>query len=205
MVIKGRNLSTPLRTGFIDLNLQSWRITNAANTDVALLAATAAIGSGGVGGADAEPKLIRVNTTTDKAVRLVWTASAADPLINAITLPPDWDLTKDAYFRVIAASGGTTDAPAFTVGWWPQGAPGAYVTSVDLGGLTASVDVNGVAQTHTTLTSNQMYSRTIAAPSTAAQKLAMAYPSTINLEITPAAHTTDTAILYGAWIEYTRK
>jgi hypothetical protein len=205
MAIKARNLTKTLQTGIIQLPLPAWRITDAANTNVALVAATAVIGSGGVGGIDGEPKLIRVNVATDKALRLIWTASANDPLFNQFILPPDWDLTKDAYVRLLAASGGVADAPAFTIGTWPQGAVGALVTSVDVGGLSASIDAAGVAQVHTTLTSIQLYSRTLTAPSTAAQKLALAYPSTVNLEITPAAHTTDTAIVYGVWVEYTRK
>src|SRR4051812_47442914 len=50
-------LGANLRKGIIQLPLHSWRVTDNANTNYGLVAATALIGSGGVGGIDAEPAL----------------------------------------------------------------------------------------------------------------------------------------------------
>lgn len=187
--IPADNLKGNLAVGYIPLPLVSWRIINAGNTDTALVAATAAIGSGGVGGVDGDPKLIRVNAATDKALRLQWAAASVKEVLNDFMYPPDMDDNQALTVKILAAMGGATDIPIITVGFWQQGSVGAYALSADVGGATAAVTGAATA----------LYSRSITAANL------FAAPAKASLTLIPAAHGTDVLNIYGTWIEYVRK
>lgn len=186
--VTAAKLSTTMATGYIDIPLHSWRLINAGNTDYALVAATAAIGSGGVGGVDGDPKLIRENVATDKAAKLSWAAASVKEIMNDVVFPPDLDETAVVTFKMLARMAGATDIPVVTVGFWQQGQVGAYSLSVDTGGATAAV----------TGTSNALYSRVITAANVGAP------PRKASITLIPAAHGTDALFVYATWLEYTR-
>lgn len=183
-------LGASLKTGFIDLPLHTWRIANAGANDYGLLAATAAIGSGGVGGADASPSLIRVNTSTDKTARLVYADAVVKPILNDFTLPPDVDASAALTFKVLAAMSGTNDATSILTLTWVAVAAGAYAAGADQGSAsTAFAAVTTLVQKSFTVAA-----AAINAPG-----------SHVSVSLVPTSPGTDAMHIYGAWCEYTRK
>jgi hypothetical protein len=222
MTIKTRNiannaitaakLTSTLATGFIELPLHNWRAVQTNDMDVV---AVTTFGSGGVLGRDATPVLERVSTSTDKAERIKSASSGAIEIAQPVRLPDDYDQTVGMVFHIrtsIGSGGGaTTDfAAVFTVGFWLQGAVGAYVLSVDGGGATQSyatafAAANPVIAQASGAGAIVELTAAIAAPSTAAQKLASVPGAVVNATITPGTHTTDTQNIYATWITYARK
>lgn len=181
---------TALRTGIIDLPLHTWRLANAGATDYALLAATANIGSGGVGGADATPALIRVNAATDKTARIVFADAVLKPILNDFTIPPDCDATAALTFKALAAMSGTNDATSILTLTWVAVAAGAYAAGSDQGGATSAF----AAVTTLVQKSVVIAAAAINAPG-----------SHVSVSLTPTSPGTDAMHIYGTWVEYTKK
>ncbi len=182
-------MPTTQRTGYIDLPLSSWRVANAAGTDYGLLAATAAIGSGGVGGADASPALIRVNAGTDTAARIVYADAVVKPILNDFTLPPDVDAASALTFKAIAAMSGTNNATTVLTLVWRAVGPGAYAAGADQG--SASTAFAAVT--------------TLVTKSWAIAAAAINAPGNhVSVMLTPDSPGTDAMHIYSTWVEYTR-
>lgn len=178
-MVQAAGLSANLKKGFIPLLLPSWRLI--ATNEIPVIAV--ASGGSGILASDTAPKLIRVNTSTDKQLRIQWAASSSIEITNAFPYPPDLDDTAAVTVNLLAAMGGATDTPTVAVSFWEG------VGDTNAGGNTAAV-------TGTTIT---QYSVSIAAGDIGA------YPKSAAISITPGAHTTDVLNLYGVWVEYTRK
>lgn len=189
MVIKARALTSTLRTGFINLPLTSWRITDNANTNVGLVAATALIGSGGIGGIDGEPALTRVNAATDKQTKIMWLDAKLDPIWNDFVLPPDLDSEQPLVFKCIASMSGTNNATSIlTLSYFENGV-GTYAADTDAGGATAAIATAAPA----------LYTVTIAASNVGDP------PAHVSVDLTPTSPGTDSMNLWATWFEYTRK
>lgn len=187
--VTAAKLTSTMRTGMIQLPLQSWRVTDNANTNVGLVAATALIGSGGVGGIDAEPALTRVNAATDKTTRLVWLDGKLDPIFNDFVIPPDADVTAAFTFKALAAMSGTNNATSVLTLAWIATAAGAYAAGADQGSASSAF----AAVTTLVTKSYTIAAAAINAPG-----------SRVSVELTPTSPGTDAMHLYATWVEYTR-
>ena len=127
------------------------------------------------------PTLDLLNGDTDSCLALTWVASNNDAIITSTPLPPDLDVTADLIVHFRGKSGGATDTPVFALD--------TYFNEGD-----TKVEDNSAALT----ASYAEFIATIAAADVPAGA------QTITIEITPGAHTTDTAILTAIWLEYTR-
>lgn len=173
--VTAASLGANLRTGFIPISLESLREISA--NDIINTA-----GDAGVLSKNTTPILERVNGATDKALRVKWAASNSDELTFSFPYPPDLDDTAAVVVNLLAKSGGATDTPTITVGYFEG------VGDTDAGGATGALS-STLAQV----------SRSIAAGDVGA------YPAAASVSLTPGAHTTDTVEIYGVWITYTRK
>lgn len=171
--------STTQQTGFREIPLASWRLV--ATNDVPAIAV--ASGNGGNLASDTAPKLIRVNTSTDKALRIQWASSSGVEILADFVYPPDLDNSQNVIFHMLAAMGGATDTPTAAVGYW-KGVGGSNV-----GGNTAAITGTTVTEYTVTITSTNVG----------------AYPNKASLQITPGTHTTDALNLYATWLTWTKK
>ena len=169
-------LTATLATGYIPLD-----ITKAREIVTNAIPNAAAIG--GLLASDTTPILERINAATDKKLRLRWAASNVDAITWDFAYPPDLDDTADVIVNVLAAMGGASDTPTLAINYFEG------VGDTNAGGNSGAVTGTTVAK----------YTRTIAAANIGA------YPNAASVEVVPAAHGTDTLLIYGAWIEYTRK
>lgn len=183
-------LGANLRTGTIDLPLTSWRITDNANTNYGLVAATAVIGSGGVGGIDGEPSLTRVNAGTDPTARLVWLDAKLDPILNDFTLPADCDASAALTFKVLAGMSGTNNATTTLTLDWRAVGPGAYAAGANQGSASTAF----AASANLVVKSFTIAAAAINAPG-----------NHVSVSLTPDSPGTDAMHMYGSWVEYTRK
>ena len=181
-------LTATMATGFHDIPLAAWRITNAANTDVALVAATALIGSGGVGGIDAEPSLIRVNAATDKQTKLEWIDAKLDPIWYQFTLPPDLDETAAITFKCLASMSGVNDLTSILTLTYQEVGVGVYAADTPFSGATAAI-----ATANPVLYSVSITAGFVGAP-----------PRSAVIDLTPTSPGTDTMRLWATWLEYTK-
>ena len=172
-------LSTNLAIGHVPIHLDRWRLV--ATNDVPAIAV--ASGNGGNLASDTAPKLVRINGATDKGLRIQWAASSAVEIMADFIYPPDLDDTANVTFNCLAASGGATNSPEITVGYFEG------LGDTDAGGNTDAV-------TGTTIT---QYTRTIAASDVGA------YPNKASIQLTPGSHGTDVLNLYATWMTYTKK
>jgi hypothetical protein len=183
-------LPTGQATGYINLPLASWRVADAAGTNYGLLAATAAIGSGGVGGADASPALIRVNAGTDKTVRIVYADAVVKPILNDFQIPFDFDPAGAASFKVLAGMSGTNNATTVLTLVWVAVGAGAYAAGSN----------QGSASTAFAATANLVEKSFTITPA------AINAPGNhVSVELTPDSPGTDAMHIYGTWVEYTKK
>lgn len=164
-------------TGHIQLNLASAIIIAAdvvQNTT-----------EGGRADGNTSPSLQRVNSATDKALRMIWAAgNSAEVQFAPVMLPPDLDDASDVTVKLMMAKDTNTDTAAVVgISAW-QG-----VGDTNMGGNTAALAVSTLAS----------YSRTLAAADIAA------YPSFLNISIIPGTHASDAIYLYAAAIEYVKK
>lgn len=174
--VTAAKLTSSLRTGFINLDITTARII-----------ATNAIQNtteGGVPDGNTAPALARTNGATDKSLCLTWAASGVEEIQFApVCTPPDLDDTAVVTIKLLAAMGGATDHPGFVISFWEG------LGDTNAGGTTTHVV--GTSITEVTLD--------IAAADIGA------HPKVWNISLTPGTHGTDTMILYGASLEYTRK
>lgn len=163
----------------IPIPLVTWRL--AESNDVPVIAVAG--GNGGNMGRDTAPKLIRINAGTDKGLRIQYAANGVIEIMADFVYPPDLDDTAILTFNMLANMGGASDTPTVAVGYFEG------LGDTNAGGNTAAV--TGVTITQ--------YTRAIAAADVGA------YPNKASLQLTPAAHGTDTLNIYATWITYKRK
>lgn len=161
--------------GFIPLPLPSWRAI--ASNDLPNIAGTPA---GGIICLNSVPILKRENTSTDKALRIEWAATAVIELATMFQYPPDMDVTKTYKVNLSANMSGATDIPVVAVGVFEG------IGDTNRGSNTAAVTGTPVATYSSTIT-----------PTTAG--------STAAISLIPAAHGTDALKLHAAWITYSKK
>jgi hypothetical protein len=164
--------------GFLPLRLPDWLLV--ASNDVPAIAI--ASGNGGKLGVDTSPKLKRVSTSTDKALRIEWASSTSIEIFQQVFYPPDMDVTAAYTINFRIAKDTNTDATCtFTVGCFEG------IGDTDRGGATAVLGASAVTS----------YSRSIT-PTTA-------HPMFAVFTLTPGTHTTDTIYMYEAYILYQKK
>lgn len=181
LAINGTQLTTDaaqlnaLATGYIPVDLFDAR--EIAANDIATLAA-----HGGILASDSTPVLERVNTATDKALRINWAAGNDDEVtFSAVTLPPDIDTSAAVEVHLLVARGATTNA-----------------TTLDVQAFNMTGDTEmGTQLTLNTTTTIDEYTVTLAAANIAAE------PGFVSLSLVPGSHANETVLLYGIWIEYT--
>lgn len=170
------NMSANLATGIVPLDVANLRII-----------ASNVIGNTSEGmflDGNTAPSLQRVNSATDKALRVIWAASSSVECQFAPAVkPPDLDGSAVATVHLMIGKDTNTDTTV-TV------AVGIFdgVGDTNAGGNTAALAVATLAE------------YTVAM---AAADLAEA-PGFLNIVLTPGTHTTDAIWLYAAWIEYNR-
>lgn len=178
-LLAAAGLGANLKTGYVPLPLDSWRLT--ASDDIPAIAV--ASGNGGNLGSDTAPSLKRIATTTDKNLRIAWAAAGVVELMQAFAYPPDLDDAAIVTFNMLAAMAGATDIPVVAVSYWEG------LGDTNAGGNTAAV-------TGTTIT---QYTRDITAANIGA------YPKSAGITLIPAAHGTDILYMYATWMTYTRR
>ncbi|HZT29417.1 MAG TPA: hypothetical protein VFA33_06015 [Bryobacteraceae bacterium] len=129
------------------------------------------------------PILQRINSATDKALRLTWAAGSQVELqFPAVALPPDLDDAAPMEVHLICAK----DANANTV-------------NIDVQAFFGVGDTECGAATPTIAQARAEYVVTLAAADVPAA------PEVLNLALVPGAHAGDALYLDAAWIEYARK
>ncbi len=163
--------------GFIPLPLAGWRAI--ASNDIPALAGTPA---SGILASDTSPKLIRANTSTDKALRIIWASSTSIEIANQIFYPPDMDVTATYTINCRIGKATNTDATCtFTVGVFEG------VGDTNRGSATAVLAVAAVTTYTCTVT-----------PTTA-------HPMFAAISLVPGTHTTDDIWLYECYVLYQKK
>ena len=123
--------------------------------------------------------------------------STSDPIATGVVIPPDLDASADVILHVLAAKVGATvgDAVTWLVEAFNNADGVAYDADADFGGTSSAM--TGDATTKTC----QEETLTLAAANIAAS------PCVMNLTIQPTDATvgTDDVIIFGIWLEYTRK
>jgi hypothetical protein len=162
------------KVGFIPLSLTNTRLIAAAE-----IPGTSATLFGGVISNSSTPKL-EGGGLSGTPLRINWASSGAGTVAWEVPLPPDLDTGAAVYVKADLASGGTVDTPGFAVktSW---GGTAVISDTLTQSGTARAVD-----------------SATIAAADIAADV------RSANVVLVPGAHTTDTLLLYGLWLEYTK-
>ena len=169
-------LSATLIKGFINLDITTARLISAnvvQNTT-----------EGGVPDGNTAPILQRVNSATDKALRLTWAASASGEIQFApVAKPPDLDGASSLTVHLMVAKDTNTDN-------------------------TVTIDIqifDGVGDTEAGAETAAIASATLAEYSSAISAGDLGnHPGFLNISLIPGTHTTDAIYLYAAWVEYTR-
>jgi hypothetical protein len=174
--VTAAKLSTTLKTGYIPLPLEDFRLI--ATNDIP------AVGTpdGGQLALDTAPKLKRVNGATDKKLRIEWAAASVVEIQSDFAYPPDLDDTAAVVVHLLMNMAGATDTPTVAVAFFEG------VGDTNAGGATTALSATVADKT-----------RSIAAGDVGA------YPNAASVTLIPGTHATDAMFLYGAWIEYTRK
>lgn len=175
--IGASQLTSTLATGFIPLDIASLRIIGSnviGNTTEGMLL-----------DGNTAPSLQRVNSATDKALRVIWAASSSiECQFPPVPKPPYLDGAAELRVHLMIGKDTNTDT---TVTIDVQMFDG--VGDTEAGAATAAIAT-------ATLTE---YSAAIAAADLAE------HPGFLNISLVPGAHTTDALWLYAAWIEFTVK
>jgi len=131
------------------------------------------------------PSFQRVNSATDKALRVIWASSSSvECQFPPIGLPGDLDDAAAVTVHLMLGKDTNTDT-AVTIDVQAFQAVG----DTEMGGATAALASATLAE----------YSVSLSAGDIAA------HPSFLNISLIPGTHTTDAIWLYAAWVEYTRK
>ena len=164
-----------LKVGFIPLD-----ILNAALIAANVIQNTV---EGGRPDGNTAPILQRINSATDKALRLTWAATVVAELqFPPVAMPPDLDPAAGIEVHLLCAK----DANANTV-------------TMAVGAFFGVGDANAGGNTPTIAQARARYKVAIAPADVSA------YPEVVNICLTPSAHAGDALYLDGAWIQYTRK
>ena len=164
-----------LKVGFIPLDL--------ANAVIIAANVVQNTTEGGRPDGNTAPTLQRINSATDKALRVSWAAGSQVELqFPAVALPPDLDDTAPIEVHLICAK----DANANTV-------------NIDVQAFFGVGDTECGAATPTIAQARAEYKATISADDVPA------HPEMLNIILVPGAHAGDALYCDGAWLEYTRK
>lgn len=170
-------LTATMAKGFIPLDIGSLRIIAGnviGNTSEGMLL-----------DGNTAPSFQRVNSATDKALRVIWAASSSvEVQFPPVPKPPDLDGAVALTLHLMMGKDTNTDNTVVVTAGIYDG-----VGDTDAGGATAALAAATLAE----------YTVTLAAGDLAE------HPGFLNICLTPGAHTTDAIWLYGAWLEYARK
>ncbi len=169
-------LDTNLQKGFIPLDVASLRIIASnviGNTSEGMLL-----------DGNTAPSLQRVNSATDKALRVIWAASSSiECQFPPVPKPPDLDGASALTIHLMMGKDTNTDS---TVTVDIQVFDG--VGDTECGAATAALGAAALAE----------YSASVGASDLGED------PGFLNISLVPGTHTTDAIWLYAAWIEYQR-
>jgi hypothetical protein len=164
-----------LKVGFIPLDIAN-AILIAANV-------VQNTTEGGRPDGNTAPILQRINSATDKALRLTWAATVVGELqFPTVALPPDLDDNAPIEVHLLCAK----DANANTV-------------TLAVGAFFGVGDANAGGNTATIAQARAEYTVLLAAADVPAP------PEVLAVTLTPSAHAGDALYLDGAWLEYVRK
>lgn len=184
--VEASMLGANLGKGFIPLDIFALReiVSNDIHDSVADETA-GPLNSGGILSNTSTPLLQRVNTSTDKAARVVWGSSdSTEVQFPPVPMPPDLDESADVTVHLLAkmASGGM-DTPTIDIQVFDG------IGDTEMGGATAALSTT-LAEVSATLDAANI----------------SGHPTgVLNISLVPAAHTNEALELYAAWVEYTRK
>lgn len=171
------DLSANLKLGHIDLDIFSMKILSGGTIQATI--------EGFVADSNTDPSLARINGATDPAIVVTWAAnSVVVTQFPPVAKPADFDEASVAVVKLRMAKGSNTDTAAVLgVGFFED------IGDTNAGGNTEALSVSTLAT----------YTVTISASNLAAP------PGVWTLTLTPGTHANDSFLLYGAWIEYTRR
>jgi len=134
----------------------------------------------------------------DEGFGIRWNNHAnPDPIATSVVIPNDLDATADVVVHVLAAKVGATvgDAVTWTIEAFNNSDGALYDADTDFGGTSSAMTGNATSKTC------QEETLTLAAANVAAA------PCVLNLTLQPTDGTlgTDDVIVFGVWLEYTRK
>jgi len=175
--ITAAKVTDTMATGFIPLDIASLRIIAAnviGNTSEGMLL-----------DGNTAPSLQRVNSATDKALRVIWASSSSiECQFPPVPKPPDMDGAVDLTVHLMLGKDTNTDNTVTVdiqvfdgVGDTECGAPTAALAAAALAEYSATVALADLGE----------------------------HPGFLNISLIPGTHTTDAIWLYAAWIEYARK
>lgn len=167
---------------FLGIPLAGFR--QAASDDIPDMTDTPATDDqyGGLLHKGSQPILEATNGDTDGALRLNFANNTSYAITAQVPLPPDVNLAADLVLHLRAAMAGATDTPVVNMD--------SYFNEGDTKVSDAVAAITGTAFAE--------YLGTIAAADIPAGA------QTLTMELTPAAHTTDSLYVTAAWLEYTR-
>jgi len=175
------------RNGYIGINLTQLREINSndipAMSDSPLGGDPA--GFGGLLCKNTTPILEYVNGDTDSAWRLRWAATNVDKVGWAMMLPGDLDFSQPLLLNIIAAMGGTADTPILTLeSFFGKGDTKISDTSAAVTGTTEAIYTITIAGADLETNVRKRFA---------------------SFELTTAAHGTDTLLIYGLELQYTKR
>jgi hypothetical protein len=133
------------------------------------------------------PDLDMTNGDTNSTIRISWVAANVTAIINQVALPPDVDgdaaVVVHALAMVTKAGGAIVDTPVINGDFYFNG----VATKIEA--ACAAVATGAYVEKTFTLAAADV-------PAT---------PQVLTMELTPAAHTTDSLQVCGVWVEYTKK
>ncbi len=145
---------------------------------------TADTPEGGYLSSDSTPRLKRVSTSTDKALKVEWVGGNVDEVTwGNKPMPPDLDETVDVTIHLLAKMDAGGDTPTIDVQVFDG------IGDTEMGGPTAALS-STLAELTVTLANADITGNPL---------------GFFNISLIPGAHATQLVELYGAWIEYTRK
>lgn len=169
-----RTLGPAAGTGYIPLDITTLKLPSG---DVIINTT-----EGGLPDGNTAPSLQRVNSATDKALRVIWAAtSVVEVQFAPVAIPPDYDNAQDMEVHLLVGKGSNTDTAAvIDVQAW------SGLGDTEMGGNTAALATATITE----------YSRALTGANVGA------HPGFLNLGLVPGAHDNDALHLYGAWLEY---
>jgi hypothetical protein len=170
------NLSTNVATGFIPLRVAGMYIIASnviGNTSEGMLL-----------DGNTAPSLQRVNSATDKALRVIWAASSSvETQFAEVAKPPDLNGAAVLEVHLMIGKDTNTDSTVtMAVGIFDG------VGDTNAGGNTSAISTATLTEYTVIMTAADLAES----------------PGFLNITLTPGTHTTDAIWLYAAWIEYSR-